>query len=209
MALKEYLDSYGVSAKDLPAIAGTYKGGLIVCADAMCVWDDLERFGCKSLVGRGRVHKDGYDFMTVNKLVETFPGNIEHCYSNQPYHLEAFIAARRNEYVKEFAPPGHVHSCSRGGKWKWPFLGHGTSGLGAVLAGLGLGYEEIVICGMPLDDGPHNGEPPWRMCRIGSSETAGPVSGGPNQYWKRAMELAFDGRVKSMSGRTADWLGRP
>lgn len=209
MAVREFLDACGTPYK-VPEIAGKYAGkGLVVCGDAIGVWNDLEAFGCRNNVGRGKVEKSGWDFLTVNKMVETFPGNIEHCYSNEPSLLMKFMAARRSEYTREFDGPRHNHSISDGAKWVWPFGGHGTSGLGSVLVGIGLGYDQIVICGMPLDDGPHNGEPHWRKCAFKTSEAAGNVNTGMNSHWKRAIELAFDKKVRSMSGRTREWLGAP
>lgn len=209
MALKDLMTGYGGFEFPLPEIAGTYKGkGLVVCGDAEGIWQDLEAFGCRYDVNRGSVRKDGFDFMTINKMVETFPGEIEHCYSNEPSLLHKFIAARRNEYEREFPWPKHTHSCNVGAKWRWPWGGHGTSGLGGTLVGIGLGYDQIVICGMPLDDGPHNGEPPWRRCRF-SREAAGTAVGGPDSHWKNAMQMAFDNKVRAMSGRTRIWLGAP
>lgn len=213
MALIEFLAEYGNHAFVLPDIAGKYAGRkLAVCGDAACVWEDLEALGCRNNHARGKVYHPDYDFMTVNKLVEVFPGNIEHAYSNAGHLLDAFIAVRRQEYSKEFAQPRHTHSCQSGAKHRWPFGGHGTSSLGATLVGLGLGYDEIVLCGIPLDNSGHNGEPHWRKCRFADSEAAGPVRGdqvGMNQHWKRAKQFAFEGKVKSMSGRTRDWLGAP
>lgn len=208
MGVKELLGDYGTAAT-FPEIAGRYAGKrLVVCGDAACVWDDLERLGCRVDEGRGSVAKEGWDFLTVNKLVEVFPGRVEHAYSNEPGLLNKFVEARRSEYKKEFGGPHHTHSCSGGAKWKWPFGGHGTSGLGGTLTGLALGYDEIMLCGLPLDNGPHNGEPHWRHCRFEASEAASPKdSTGPNPHWRRAIEHAFEGRVKSMSGRTREWLG--
>ena len=213
MSLKELLSGYGGQAFPFPSIAGKYKDrklGLVVCGDAACVWDDLEKFGCRSDAPPfGKVWKDGWHFMTVNKLVETFPGVIEHCYSNQGHLLEKFIAARRLEYKREFSGPHHTHSCLSGSANRWPWGGHGTSALGATVVGLALGYEHIVLCGVPLDDGHHNGEPHWRRCHIGSNETAGSVTDDRDSHWKRAIQSGFDGKVKSMSGRTKVWLGAP
>lgn len=197
-------------AGHLPDIAGCYSGKkLVICADGACVWDDLEKFGCRSDDGRGRVKKPGWDFMVINKLGETFPGDIEHWYSNAPHLLQKFMAARRDEYEKEFAAPKHTHSCQSGAMWHWPFGGQGTSGLGAALVGVALGYAPpIILAGLPLDDGPHNGEPSWRRTKFASSEAKG-KNGGPDPHWKRAIELVFQGKVKSLSGRTRDWLGAP
>lgn len=206
-ALTAFLAGYGCR-DPLPEIAGRYAGkGLVICGDSACIWSDLEAFGCRDEAGKGRVSKAAYDFMVVNKIGETFPGDIEHWYSNAPHLLHRFAAARRQEYAKEFSLK-HMHSCQEAGAiWHWPFGGHGTSGLGALLAGVGLGYFPVVLCGIPLDNGPHNGEPPWRRTKFASSEAAGP-DGGPDQHWGRAM-LAFKGAVFSMSGRTREWFGQP
>ncbi len=63
--------------------------------------------------------------------------------------------------------------------------------------------EARKLAGMPLDNGPHNGEPPWRMTRF-TTEVA-----DQDEHWQRAINFAFEGRVKSLSGRTRDWLGAP
>ena len=85
MDLDAYFGQYGGREFLLPEIAGRYAGrGLVVCADSHCVWDDLERLGARADVGRGKVRApDGWDFMVVNKLGETFPGRIVHWYSNE------------------------------------------------------------------------------------------------------------------------------
>ncbi len=208
MFLDDFLAEYGGRAFPFPNIAGRYEGKkLAVCGDAACVWDDLEALDCRVNHRRGCVGGP-YDFMTINKLVETFPGNIEHAYSNEFHLLEKFIAARRSEYRKEFDGPRNTHSCNRGAKWHWPLGGHATSGLGATLVGVGLGYDRIVLCGVPLNDGPHNGEPHWRKCTF-TREAASSATGDVNAHWKRARDLAFRGKVKSMSGRTKEWLGSP
>ena len=207
MGLGELHQHYGGMERPLPKIAGKYEGkSLVVCGDAQGVWDDLEAFGCKSTHQRGRVEKAGWDFLVVNKLGELFPGNIEHWFSNEPNILHKYIAARRPEYQREFNGPEHTHSCNNGAKFRWPWGGHGTSGLGATLTGIGLGYDRIMICGIPLDDGPHNGEPHWRNCRFKTSEAAGNVNTGINAHWKNAILYGFDGKVKSMSGRTKEWI---
>lgn len=177
-----------------------YKGGIVVCGDAACIWNDLESFGCRS--GNGVV-KDGWEFMTVNKIVEVFPGHIEHAYSHSAQTLISFIAARRHEYKNEFVGPRYTHSIQSGTNVSWNWSGHGTSALGAALTAVALGYEKIVLAGIPLDDGGHNGEPHWRRCSF-TTEVA-----DSDEHWKRAIALAFEGKIKSMSGRTAKWLGRP
>lgn len=205
--MKAFLSEYGISERGFPKIAGTYSGNVVICADAACIWDDLERFGCRDNRDQGRVYKQGWDFMTVNKVVEVFPGWIEHCYSNSPSCLRRFISARRDEYASEFGGPKHPHSIQGGVENLWPFGGHGTSGLGAALVAVALGYRRVVLCGLPLDDGPHNGEPHWRRTAFASSEAAGGMRTDRNIHWWNAKEMAFEGKVRSMSGRTKTWLG--
>jgi hypothetical protein len=211
MSLDDFGAIYGGFEFPFPKIAGTYNGKrLVICGDGHSVWNDLERFGCKSASGRGAVTRCGWQFMTVNKLVEVFPGSIEHAYSNEAESLIAFVSARRREYRLEFTGPEHLHSCSRPVKHRWPWRGSGTSALGACLTAIALGYEEIVLAGIPLDDGPHNGEPHWRKCQFNSRDAQGTKENKSiNHHWKAARDLAFDGRIKSLSGRTREWLGEP
>jgi hypothetical protein len=207
--LTPYLTEFGYGAHQLPKIAGTFTGQkLIICADSSTVWDDLERFGARNDVNRGSVYKPGWHIMTVNKIVEVMPANIHHAYSNDPNLLAKYLNARRDEYEHEFESPRTTHSCNTGARHLWPLGGHGTSGLCATLVGVGLGYDEIVLCGLGLTDGPHNGEPPWRKTRF-TREAANSGDTGMNHHWRKARDLCFRGRVKSMSGRTREWLGAP
>lgn len=207
MAIRDFLREYGYIEREMPPIAKSYSGNIVVCGDAACIWDDLERFGCRSDRGLGKIEKQGWDFMTINKMVEVFPGNIEHCYSNSPECLRRFIAARRDDYVIEFNSPKHTHSHRDGCDHRWPYGGHGTSGLGGTFVAVCLGYARVVLAGMPLDDGHHNGEPHWRRTGFASSEAAGSVGDDRNLYWKKANDLMFEGKVRSLSGRTKAWLG--
>lgn len=206
MALDDVMTGFGAHQFPLPAIAGRFAGRrAVVCGDAACLWADLEAFGCADRSGRGSVRRDGWDFVVINRVAETFPGEIAHAYSNEPWLLDKFIAARRHEYSREFGGIGATHSCNKGAQWRWPWGGYGSSGLGAALVAIGLGYAPVVLAGMPLDDGPHNGEPPWRKCTFQQGTDPKQV----NSHWRRAMDLAFEGRVTSLSGRTRQWLGSP
>ena len=207
--LDAFLIEFGGRAFPFPDIAGTYKGKKVaILGDAACVWDDVERLGLRFDQRRGAVATDQWDLMTINKMVELTPGNIEHAYSNEASLLLKFVAARRCEYQGEFYGPRHTHSSTRGASWHWPWGGFGTSALGACIVAVGLGYDRIVLCGIPLDESPHNGEPPWRRTGF-RTEAADSVGAGINRYWQRARDLAFEGKIKSMSGRTRDWLGEP
>ena len=198
--LKKFLNSYGIPERSSPSCVGKYRGqSIVICGDAACVWDDLERFGCRSENG---VAKEGWHFFTVNGITSTFPGQIEHCYSNAVWVIRRYIRARRDDYKAEFGYPKFCHSRDEGADFIWPWNGNGTSGLGAVLCALFMGYERIVLAGMPLDNSPHNGEPPWRRTFFLKEVEKGEI------HWPNAIK-ALNGKVKSLSGRTAQWLGAP
>lgn len=202
--LDKYLAESGIARRSLPEIAGQYRGrGVVVCGDAAGVWDDLERFGCRIDDGKGSVAKPGYDFLVVNKIGETFPGLISHWYSNAAALIPTWYAATRQEYEGEFGGPAHTHSCSSGAHWLWPWGAAGTSGHGGMMTAVALGYAPVVLCGIPLDDGPHNGEPHWRRTKFAKSEAP-----DDDPSWLRAR-ACFKGTVFSMSGRTRDWFGEP
>lgn len=194
-----------MNGNNLPDIAGTFSGRLVIVGDGRCVWDDLDRLGLWVDEGRGRYEGE---FMAVNKIGEVFPGKLRHWYSNDGKHLPHWVKGRRPELVIEFEGPEYVHSGLPGGTYVWPWPLHGSSGLNAVYTGLALGYDEIVLCGMPLDDSGHNGEPPRRKTNF-TKEVAGQVNNPENSFWKNARLNVFGGKVRSMSGRTREWLGSP
>lgn len=180
-------------------------GRLLILGGAACVWDDVERLGAAK-PGRSNVVKFDGDIMCVNMaglFVETF----QHWYSNDGKWLLRLHAARRPEWAKMYPGPIRLHSCMPcGGVEHWDWNAQGSSGLNAVKVGLALGYGEIILCGIPLDDGPHVGDPPWKACNF-TREVAAQVDSDENRFWKSARLTEFGGRVKSMSGRTREWLG--
>lgn len=188
---------------------GKYEGKrCIVAASAACVWDDLERLGVNNVNPEGRFND--WHIIAVNDMIMYFPGIIDHCYSNQHRWFAGWLGARRETICKvhvksKWGEPGPTHSCRVGGKYNWPWPGHGTSTLNAVYTAIALGYNPIVICGAPLDNSPHFFEPPWghsNFEREVSITTSGEVA-----YWENARNKLFRGRVCSMSGRTRDLLG--
>jgi len=172
--------------KPLPEIAGTYSGRILVCGGARCIWDDLADFLPEI---RGGVH-----VMCINDLGMHYPYSFKHWYSNSADELKVWSQARRRDLDN-----GHtLHSCNPGAGHLWPWPGHGTSGLNAVYTALALGYDDIILCGIPLDDSGHYFDPPWR----GSNFTHEVPE---MKWWKNAVQY-FDGKVSSRSGRTRELL---
>ena len=145
--------------------------------------------------------------MCVNDIGMHFPDRVAHWYTNDSRMIQRWRAARRPKYARMYdkeTPPA-THSCFGGADYDWPWPGHGSSGLNAVYTGLALGYQQIVLVGIPLDNGGHYFDPPWLTTNF-ENEVPDRRENEP-KYWEMAAREVFNGRVKSMSGRTAELLG--
>lgn len=189
MILTDSVEIPWISRKrDFPEIAGRYSGAALVVGSGRSVWDDLSQAD-KSL-----------DAICVNDVGMHYPGPVSHWYSNDIAMLPKWIAARRPRYTLDYGKDIQIHSCCEGVKWKWPWPGHGSSSLNAVFTALGLGYEKIILCGVPLDDSGHYFDPPWVKTNFARDATV--------RHWK-LLAPKFQGRVKSMSGNSREILGGP
>lgn len=148
--------------------------------------------------------------MTINDITMHFPIKVKHAYSNDKKMLPKWVEARRPRLRATVDENRRIlqHSCNEGVEYKWPFPGHGSSGLNACYVGLGMGYEELILIGIPLDNSGHYWEAPWLESRFLREVPPGRNPDEP-RYWENAARKIFDGRVKSMSGRTRELLGEP
>lgn len=191
-----------------PRLAGRYAGrSLLVAGSARGVWEDLALFG--------RVDDGAWDVMALNVMGAFYPGRLEHWASLHPEHVGGLARLRRDvvdgrethfhtsrpfmpapERPAEGARPWHA--------WAFANLG-GTTGAFAALVGLGLGYDRVVLAGVPMDNSGHFYDAPWVR---GTGTFA---FGDPNYQtvWCELRDRVFEGRVTSLSGRTRDWLGAP
>lgn len=141
-------------AGNWPEIAGACRGTLLLAGGARCVWDDL-----------AKVPDDGADIMCVNDVGLRFPGHIEHWYSNHTDQLAPLVSLRNMGASGRTWGPKYTHSVvnapnSAGADIVWPLQMRGNSGLTAILVALALGYDRIIVCGIPLDDTGHFLDPP-------------------------------------------------
>jgi hypothetical protein len=119
---------------------------------------------------------------------------LHHWYSNDVGMLLKWSQARRPGYNTP-----KLHSMKSGPNVTvWPVWGQGTSPLNAAKVGVMMGYEKVVLCGVPLDNSGHYFDPPW----IGTN-FANEVTDTWLAHWDRqGLENVF-----SMSGRTREILG--
>lgn len=183
----------GISQNQFP-IKKKYTGDLLIVGSGRNVWEELEIYS----------HDTYYrvpDVMCLNDMIMHFPGRIVHAYSNDYTWLPKWVQARRPRYVKDLEESIILHSCN--GPNPWPWIGQGSSGLNAIYTGLALGYDQITVAGVPLDDSGHYFDPPWKKTNF-TKEV--PIRDGEVKYWQFSINQIFNGKVRSLSNnRSLKW----
>lgn len=176
----------------VPSCAGSYRGEAVVCGSGRGLWDDLARFAPGSC-----------DIVAVNFGGSHLPWPVTHWCSLHHDQLRHWVGLRGLIYPDNACPITHSTTPGTGvdNVW-WPEnAGGGCSGLFAAMVAVWLGYERVVLCGVPEDGSGHFYDPPG----------SGGTYANPNAdlYWRQANDQIFRGRVKSMSGATRTILGEP
>lgn len=164
-----------------------------ILGSALCLHDDfkaaLSSFQPSSIIA-------------VNEAGRDYEGVLDHWVSMHPPLLIKWIEERRDWDVPLFTgtvwTPRHITLpkgliASRAESWG------GSSGLLAVTVALGLGFEKIILCGVPMERlGAHyfNKDRPWNDAGIYKAS------------WKRNLDKIAP-TVRSMSGWTKELLGAP
>ena len=167
---------------------------LIICGSAACFFKDLRRAEVLlPLVERqGRAKTD---VACANYTALYYPYFFEHWIS---YHIELLSAIKK--YVKGTPV---VHSTrpdpSVDRVWNFDDFTCTDSGLLSVKIALGLGYDRIVLVGMPIDNTPKFFSPN-EPCQFDATNI--------RKAWEGESQ-AFTVRVRSFSGFTKRLLGEP
>jgi hypothetical protein len=176
---------------DKPAYAEERSGSLLVMGGGRCVWEDLEQLGQWS----GAT-------MTANEVGAHYQGSIDHWASLHPDFFPFWIGRRSLLGMSvHFLCHAQKRSCPAV-DCVWSFS-HGTadSGLFAVSVGLAMGYDKVVLAGVPLDNDGHYYDAPGYVSTFNDRPTT--------LEWEAARESVFEDRVRSLSGRTRSLLGAP
>lgn len=175
----------------------------IVVGSGPKMWDDL--LGALEICGWSA------DLMAVNRTALDIP-RLAHMCSLHPDFLGPCRELRRHlDYVTPVKHEPVTHSCTpfEGVDRVWTEWGKtGTSSLFGVRVMLALGYERVILAGIPLDDSGRYYDPDVRLFRGEATPHIWKhhVDRGP---WELAAAKEFDGRVTSMSGWTQELLGGP
>jgi hypothetical protein len=196
----------------------TDRGVLLVAGSAACLLADLE--AAEALFPLATI-------LTVNGAAAVVEA-AEHCLAGHTEKAEEFAAARRAAFPnarpvrwhanwgnpRRPAPKVNYPSVT---DWWGPEMSSGATSAGkAALIGIAMNFSKIVLCGCPMDgSGYVAGETKGISQSAACARIGDPKAQSKKiimRYRARMAELAqttFKGRVFSMSGFTAEVLGRP
>jgi hypothetical protein len=172
---------------EIPSQSGRYTGPLLILGGGRTVWDDF-----------AKVRPWKGEIMAVNDAGMHVHEDVKHWVSLHPAYFPGWRSFRTGHCLN--LPVCHAQRPAAGVDTAWDVVNvGGTSGLFACYIALMLGYDEIVLGGVPMDNSGHYFDPPW----VGTSF----VDPAVKQVWREARDRHFKGRVTSLSGVTSQWLG--
>ncbi len=158
----------------------------LVIGGAECVEADLAALGEWDAV-----------VFACNDFAAKYPGHIDHFCTLHPEKLHKWRKARQDKGLNtDFEAHSHKRRALCGEVTLHTEWG-GSSGLFCVTVARELGFERIVLCGVPMDVRPHFDRPKdWTDAMH------------YRRHWeKRAYE--FKPFARSMSGWSSEFLGKP
>lgn len=166
------------------------KKSILILGGARCVWEDV------ASLGQWPAH---VDVAAVNDVGAKWPGHLRFWASLHPKKFKKWEMLRKNNGH----PSGYEKYGNKFGKpmidWVVPDWG-GSSGLYAVKISLSLGYDKIVLAGIPMDPKEKHffSEKDWEACFQHRFREA----------WERHID-DIKPFVRSCSGWTRNLLGGP
>jgi hypothetical protein len=197
--LLQYVNPQG----QLPDLVNTkYGKDLLIMGTAACLWEDLDRYD----------DRHGGERLAVNDAAAYYPQysahRLDHIAALEGNWLDSWSYAAKDWAAKHGGHSAYTHSHMKFAHWGgepryvWPLKRDGgTVGLFAVLIGLLMGFDRIILAGSPIDASPHfyHIEKEYRFY----------INESVRSEWLRARDAVFNGRVKSLSGWTREVLGEP
>lgn len=163
------------------------KDRAIVLGIAPCLEEDLHNVSNHQL----------YDFFAIGvDCSDRVRFDIQHACSYHPYEFEEFRQRRKRiggnlDYV--------THSHAQPAQFIWPLVARspfsGSSSFLGCQVAVALGYQKIILCGCPMT-GPNSNakKKGYEIFQVG---------------WQKYAPSMFNGKVRSMSGWTREFLGFP
>lgn len=136
----------------------------------------------------------------TNHAGRDYPFRVEHYVTLHPELMQDWLDHR---YFLQFKSPENLWTSNKkdlppGLKWNHVESWDGSSGLLAVTVALHLGYDKVILCGVPLDKlaAHYDDDKPW------------PDGPRYRHAWTKHL-TEMQGKVKSFSGWTSRLLGAP
>ena len=193
-----------------PNLVGKYSGTLLVVGGGRCVFKDIAKYtgdsGTGTFTGLRRWQESGsHDVMAVNDIGQWLTCKIEHWCSLHADHLMNWMTLRRHHGLNCDAIQTHGHKEKPGIDNPWPMVPNmgGLSGLYAAMLGVLLGYEKVVLAGIPCDGTGRFYDPPDSGGMHGERSII--------TAWEENMNCYPEMKeyVTSLSGYTREVLGGP
>lgn len=172
----------GLLDGELPEITNTESGVAVVCSTGHTLSEDL-----KSVPGG--------DIIAVNQAGIWL--DCKHWYTTHPERLNIWTQMKgiHQDIWQHQIPMTHSKRGQNGADILWPISGRygRSSGLTATIVAILLGYDEIILAGMPADGGGYFFPEP----------TTQDYGDGNNlNIWRYLKDNLFNGKVRSISGNT-------
>ncbi len=183
----------GVGASP-PSYLDSCKGNLIILGGSRCVWDDWLRLRDAGFSG---------SLMAVNDIGQWIDG-LNHWVSLHPANLRHWIELKRLHAMHSHNCLTHTQEPYEGIRVAWQIQPYGEqSGLFAIQVGLLLGFDRIMVCGIPMDHSGHFFDPPWTD-GVGEHDDK-----CVKHSWRQTIDMnpIYKRSVRSMSGWTKEIFG--
>lgn len=176
----------------VPPYPRSHTGTALVVGSAWCAPDD---------VACALAHSPGAVLIGVNRSVAHFDCPIMVALDNVRAERWKSLSRIPTElHGGRFGAQGRAAAYPWFNYWWDQAQGGGTSALMATRIALAIGFEDIILCGVPLEPGPYlDGEDNW-------SDRTHAVMEAYRNPWRRDS-VWLQSRVRSMSGWTQTLLG--
>jgi len=187
------ISGYGEKPRIVGAYEEVYPGGLLILGGGRTVWEDYRK--AKSLFNTERE----YEIMCINDIAGQFKAEtIQHIVSCHQRLPKALSIMRKEKSMLE-ACLLHSSKPSPGLDFVWEKVSTngGSSAMLAVKIAIAIGYNKIILCGVPLDTSGHYFDPP-----VHKDNSSSWFDGATRNVWKefyRDNAFARD-NVMFMSG---------
>lgn len=184
-------------------LAGKYEGTVLICGSAPCLFDDYQEALKQRPNAEVIAINDAASVITADFLATLHPEDARHFRAKSKYNNILVISGQL--YNPEYDVTFWFDNCNSGG----------TTAGSAIKMARAMGFEEIILCGCPLDGGDGYFDAKPKANKFGMSTRFGNAPGDSRvvkTHQARLCQEAHEGgydNVRSMSGFTRQFFGAP